>query len=153
MKKVLFCLGIALCALNVQADGMVVDYHFGSQISASYLQIMSDGTVNVRERIMPPFADPVPEVALTASQMAVLSNLIEKARIAEITQVPFSAALGISTGYLKVYSGDDEIVIRDYQWSSSNLNGTLRVNASPEARELEKFVNKYVKCPMPDLTQ
>lgn len=138
-----------LSAPMALAQGKMIEYHFGNQITGSTLIVSSDGRLSHQERTCcPPREDEVTQAKLTAQEVEKLQLLIEGAKFgSQIKMGTGSSSFGSSTGRLLVYDGDgNELHIRSIELGDgTGRPQPVEYNSAPEARELEKFVFERVK--------
>lgn len=154
MKKFLLTIAILFTAVGYSAPKMILDYHYGNQITHSYLSIFDDGSIERFEKA----GGPAPKIKsagilLTPESLKLLLTAIDeieksKQEIIAGTETNF----GSSSGTLFVFDNAKPYIVRTIVRAPNPAPGKKDVvtfNKSEKARWIEKLVTGLVEVRMP----
>ena len=146
MKKVLLTLLLLGCPL-VYAQGVLLKYGYGNQITYSELSVFLDGTIKRTEKYGGGAApESQPDVMLTPETRRQLFFAIDAVSRAGHEVVPGHVTLlGSSSGKLMAYSKDHEYVVRTVERGLPREKDTVTYSTASEARWIEKLVHSLVE--------
>jgi hypothetical protein len=130
----------------------IISYWYGNQISGSELTIMSDGTINHKERRTPTNIETITHAKLSATKLAELTGWIEAAPSGTLVESDGTETnLGSSSGSLKAFtpSGAEVVIETDARDGDGDGYNDLTINDSVAAMSIRTMIVNLVDRDLP----